>query len=225
MSNEEKMRAALKARLKLSEDMRNMGRPPHPDYWVQSICEVEAQMREALALPITPPAPAVPGWKWVPVEPTEEMLAAVPWPGCARTDWSHMLAAAPTPPTPAAQSQTVRGMPDVATWLWFRFVDYCRKQSMTPRHQKGLFAIVHDLRTMLASTTPPVHAAAQEPVTLTDSYAGVIAWIGDKQCKLPVTEDAIKHEHTPGVAMRNAAHQCVQEVTAALREKQAKATP
>lgn len=66
------------------------------------------------------------------------------------------------------QSQPVRGMPDVATWLWFRFVDYCRKQSMAPRHQKGLFAIVHDLRTMLASTTPPVHAAAQEPVTLTD---------------------------------------------------------
>jgi len=60
MSNEEKMRAALKARLKLSEDMRNMGRPTHPDYWVQSIYEVEAQMREALALPITPPAPAVP---------------------------------------------------------------------------------------------------------------------------------------------------------------------
>lgn len=50
MSNE-KLRAALKARLKLSEDMRNMGRPPHADYWVQSICEVEAQMREALAMP------------------------------------------------------------------------------------------------------------------------------------------------------------------------------
>ena len=63
MSNE-KLRAAIKARLKLSEDMRNMGRPPHPDYWVQSIYEVEAQMREALALPIAPPAaapaPAVP---------------------------------------------------------------------------------------------------------------------------------------------------------------------
>jgi len=125
------------------------------------------------------------------------------------------------PTTAAAPSHPVRGMPDVATWLWFRFVDYCRKQSMTPRHQKGLFAIVHDLRTMLASTTPPVHAAAQEPVTLTDSYAGVIAWIGDKQCKLLVTEDAIKHEHTPGVVMRNAAHQCVQEVIiAALRGKE-----
>ena len=61
----------------------------------------------------------------------------------------------------------------------------------------------------------------QEPVALTDSYAGVIAWIGDKQCKLLVTEDAIKHEHTPGVVMRNTAHQCVQEVIiAALREKQ-----
>ena len=62
-----------------------------------------------------------------------------------------------------------------------------------------------------------------EPVALTDSYAGVIAWIGDKQCKLLVTEDAIKHEHTPGVVMRNTAHQCVQEVIiAALREKEAR---
>ena len=60
-----------------------------------------------------------------------------------------------------------------------------------------------------------------EPVTLTDSYAGVIAWVGDKQCKRVLTEGAIKHEHTPGVAMRNTAHQCVQEVIiAALREKE-----
>ena len=51
-------------------------------------------------------APALPqGWKLVPVEPTEEMLAAVSWPGCAHTDWSHMLAAAPTPPTHTAPSQ------------------------------------------------------------------------------------------------------------------------
>ena len=72
-------------------------------------------------------------------------------------------------------------------------------------------------RAMLAAAP----AAPSEPVTLTDSYAGVIAWIGDKQCKLLVTEDAIKHEHTPGVVMRNTAHQCVQEVIiAALREKE-----
>jgi len=38
------------------------------------------------------------GWKLVPVEPTEDMLAAVAWPGCAATDWEHMLAAAPQPP-------------------------------------------------------------------------------------------------------------------------------
>ena len=36
------------------------------------------------------------GWKLVPVEPTPEMLAAVSWPGCARTDYAHMLAAAPS---------------------------------------------------------------------------------------------------------------------------------
>ena len=38
------------------------------------------------------------GWKLVPVKPTEDMLNAVAWPGCAATDWEHMLAAAPQPP-------------------------------------------------------------------------------------------------------------------------------
>ena len=61
-----------------------------------------------------------------------------------------------------APSQPV---PDVATWLWLRFADYCRKQGMNPHHQNDLFAIVSELRAMLASTTPPVQAAAQEQVT------------------------------------------------------------
>jgi len=38
------------------------------------------------------------GWKLVPAEPTEDMLAATSWPGCARADYLHMLDAAPTPP-------------------------------------------------------------------------------------------------------------------------------
>ena len=33
----------------------------------------------------------------VPVEPTAEMLDATSWPGCAATDYKHMLAAAPAP--------------------------------------------------------------------------------------------------------------------------------
>ena len=37
------------------------------------------------------------GWKLVPVEPTAEMLSATSWPGCARADYAHMLAAAPAP--------------------------------------------------------------------------------------------------------------------------------
>ncbi len=45
------------------------------------------------------PAPAVPaGWKLVPVKPTPEMLASTSWPGCAGTDYAHMLAAAPAAP-------------------------------------------------------------------------------------------------------------------------------
>lgn len=47
----------------------------------------------------THPAPAVPaGYKLVPVEPTPEMLASTSWPGCAGTDYAHMLAAAPASP-------------------------------------------------------------------------------------------------------------------------------
>lgn len=45
-----------------------------------------------------PAAPVPHGWKLVPVEPTDEILAATSWPGCAKTDYAHMLAAAPQPP-------------------------------------------------------------------------------------------------------------------------------
>lgn len=44
------------------------------------------------------PKSVPPGWKLVPIEPTHEMLAATSWPGCAATDYRHMLAAAPPPP-------------------------------------------------------------------------------------------------------------------------------
>jgi len=37
------------------------------------------------------------GYKVVPVEPTPEMLGATSWPGCAATDYKHMLAAAHAP--------------------------------------------------------------------------------------------------------------------------------
>lgn len=46
---------------------------------------------------------------YVPVEPTEEMLAATSWPNCAGTDYRHMLAAAPTQPSPAeSDKESVR---------------------------------------------------------------------------------------------------------------------
>lgn len=51
MTENQKLRAAIKAKLDLTDEIRKSGRPPHPDYWVQSLCEVEAQMREALNQP------------------------------------------------------------------------------------------------------------------------------------------------------------------------------
>ena len=56
------------------------------------------ELRAALEQPQVN-SPEIPeGWKLVPVKPTEDMLNAVAWPGCAATDWEHMLAAAPQPP-------------------------------------------------------------------------------------------------------------------------------
>ena len=54
------------------------------------------------AKPVAVPA----GWKLVPVEPTPEMLASTSWPGCAGTDYAHMLAAAPA--APQAEPQNIR---------------------------------------------------------------------------------------------------------------------
>lgn len=48
-------------------------------------------------------------FKYVPVEPTEEMLAATSWPNCAGTDYRHMIAAAPTQPSPKS-SDKARGL-------------------------------------------------------------------------------------------------------------------
>lgn len=56
----------------------------------------DALLREAPQPAEQQPAPDVPeGWALVPVEPTEEMLAATSWPNCAGTDYRHMLEAAP----------------------------------------------------------------------------------------------------------------------------------
>jgi hypothetical protein len=50
-------------------------------------------------------------WKLLPVEPTEEMLAKTSWPDCARTDYAHMLAAAPQPDVqPAIYPEEARQM-------------------------------------------------------------------------------------------------------------------
>lgn len=55
------------------------------------------------------PVATVPhGWKLVPIAPTPEMLATTSWPGCAATDYAHMLAAAPQPPS--AQADAVEAL-------------------------------------------------------------------------------------------------------------------
>ena len=187
--------------------MTNGARPK----WKQGPA-VRDVLRDAnLALEATPPEPASSQ-----DEPFGYFRAEpFGWTDCAATD-EGAIALYERPAAPAVpQGEPVAWLYEIANCL----------------HPEGNYT---DWRPCISRNRPsvpdgairniqPLYTAApsQEPVALTDSYAGVIAWIGDKQCKLLVTEDAIKHEHTPGVVMRNTAHQCVQEVIiAALREKQ-----
>lgn len=113
-------------------------------------------------------------------------------------------------------SQPVRGVPDVATWLWIRFADYCRKQGMNPHHQNDLFVIVNELRAMLASTTPPVQAASQ-PVTLTDGEIEQLAVDSDIvfRCGEKLLTPFLEH-----IDLRQNVHAFANAVIAALREKE-----
>jgi hypothetical protein len=52
------------------------------------------------------------------------------------------------------------------------------------------------------------------PVASTD-FAGVLAWIGDKQCKVLITQSEIAHEREPGFELSRAASQCCAKLTGA----------
>ena len=66
--------------------------------------DVEAAARYLRDCAEAEPVATVPhGWKLVPIAPTPEMLATTSWPGCAATDYAHMLAAAPQPPSAQAE--------------------------------------------------------------------------------------------------------------------------
>lgn len=54
-------------------------------------------------------------WQTVPVEPTAEMLAATSWPECAKTDYAHMLAAAPKLPATSEFERRVSALRGVIT--------------------------------------------------------------------------------------------------------------
>jgi len=74
-----------------------------------SVEDVEAAARYLRDCAEAEPVATVPhGWKLVPIAPTPEMLATTSWPGCAATDYAHMLAAAPQPPS--AQADAVEAL-------------------------------------------------------------------------------------------------------------------
>ena len=66
-------------------------------------------------------------WKLVPVEPTPEMLGATSWPQCAKTDWQHMLEAAPQPPR--LSDERILEIYEEAKANWNAQADQCNQWS------------------------------------------------------------------------------------------------
>ena len=68
-----------------------------------------------------PVATAPHGWKLVPMAPTPGMLAATSWPGCAATDYAHMLDAVPQPPSVQIARTLAEWHEDCGPVVWWRF--------------------------------------------------------------------------------------------------------
>jgi len=80
--------------------------------------DVEAAALYLRACAEAEPVATVPhGWKLVPIAPTPEMLATTSWPGCAATDYAHMLAAAPQPPSAQADAIEAAEKAEPVAWL------------------------------------------------------------------------------------------------------------
>lgn len=71
-------------------------------------------------------------WQVVPKDATDEMLAATSWPGCAATDYAHMLAAAPEPP---AQQ---RAMIPPGMWEFDALIDFIHEHGADSEGVKGM---------------------------------------------------------------------------------------
>lgn len=160
--------------------------------WAESTAQAEAKRcgGTAVAFPLyTAPAPAVPsGWKLVPVEPTQEMLAAVSWPECARTDWEHMLTAAPTPP---AQG------PD---WLHLKRYGYAPGNYMCRCHRCGQVADGLDKR---ANCCRPCaeDAHAAKPAAQSQPMVDLESWINDVVREVAELPDRDSPEDQPDVML------------------------
>ena len=88
----ETQRAAMQAALQLCENLH--GAELRSGLKIRTEPTAK-QLRAALA---EQDAYVPEGWTLVPTKPTAEMLAATSWPGCATTDYAHMIAASPIPP-------------------------------------------------------------------------------------------------------------------------------
>jgi len=96
-------------------------------------------LEEAIAAISQPPAPSVPGWQWVPVEPTRDMCATananMQYGSCtAHQVWAAMLSAAP-PPVPSVH------VGDSAFESWYSTYwpqDGSNKQRMRDAYAAGM---------------------------------------------------------------------------------------
>ena len=111
----ETQRAAMQAALQLCENLH--GAELRSGLKIRTEPTAK-QLRAALAEDtLGEPGGRVQGWKLVPEQPTEEMLAATSWPGCAATDYAHMISAAPAPPRREWQGLTDEEREQFVQWM------------------------------------------------------------------------------------------------------------
>ena len=86
----------------------------------------------------------------------QEPVAWISWTN-EDPEWKLKMLAEPVhPPVVPLKLYTApppSAVPDIAGWLWHWLMDYCKKNSQPPATRNDLFAVVSDLRKMLAAAT------------------------------------------------------------------------
>lgn len=75
------------------------------------------------------------------------------------------------------RAELERRVPDIAGWLWHWLMDYCKKNHQPPATRNDLFAVVSDLRKMLATATSAPKADDPVKVQLLEAVTAAFEFI------------------------------------------------